>query len=72
MAQGFGFIGVLEKQAHSAGYATVFLACLWSQKTSQTWVLLNPRSLAPHSLLSSPSSFSSNSPDVGSGASCRR
>ena len=45
MAQDFGFTGVLGKQAHSKGYATVFLARLWSQKTSQTRVLLNPRSL---------------------------
>jgi len=44
MAQGFGFIGMLEKQAHS-GLRNFFLACLWSQKTSQTWLLLNPRSL---------------------------
>jgi len=45
MTQNFGFTGVLETQAHSAGYATVFLARLWGQKASQTRVLLNSRPL---------------------------
>jgi len=44
MAQDFGFTGVLGKQAHS-GLRNFFLARLWSQKTSQTRVLLNSRSL---------------------------
>jgi len=43
MAQDFGFTGVLGKLVHS-GLRKVFLVRLWSQKTSQTRVLLNSRS----------------------------
>ena len=44
MAQEFGFTVVLGKQAHS-WLRCVFVVRLWSQKTSQTRVLLNSRSL---------------------------
>lgn len=44
MAQDFGFTVMLEKQAHS-GLRCVFVVRLWGQKTSQTRVLLNFRSL---------------------------
>ena len=44
MTQDFGFTVVLGKQAHS-WLRCVFVVRLWSQKTSQTRVLLNSRSL---------------------------
>ncbi|TXL01205.1 hypothetical protein BMR02_03875 [Methylococcaceae bacterium HT1] len=45
MTQDFGCTAAQGKQAHSRGYATVFLVRLCGQKTSQIWVLLNSRSL---------------------------
>jgi len=49
MAQDFDFTVMLGKQTQ-VGYATVILVRLWSQKTSQTQVLLNSRSLALYAL----------------------